>query len=60
MLWSDALDRVHLAVREAISEVSMHRSDIAVPIDLEAFSRGWSGLFSMAFASIIDESHHVS
>ncbi len=54
MWWDDGLDRVHLAVREASSEVSMHRSDIAVPIDMEAISRGRSGWFGMPFASIRD------
>ena len=60
MLWDDGLDQVHLAVREASSEVSMHRSDIAVPIDMEAFSRGRNGWFAMPFASIRDCCSHPS
>lgn len=51
---------MRLAVREAISEVSMHRSDIAVPIDMEAFSRGRSSCFGMHFASIRNCLSHLS
>ena len=53
-LQDDGLDLMHLAVREAISEVSMHPPDIAVPTDMEAFSRGRNGSFGMPSASIRD------
>ena len=45
---------MRLAVREAISEASMHQSGIAVLIDMEAFSKGMSSCFGTLFASIRD------
>ncbi len=51
---------MHLAVREASSEISMHRADVAVPTDMEAFSRGRSGWFGMPFASIRDRRSNPS
>lgn len=51
---------MRLAVREVVSEFSMHRSEIAVPIDMEAFSRGRSSCFGMLFASIRDCGSHLS
>lgn len=51
---------MRLAVREAISEFSMHRSGVAVLIDMEAFSRGRSSCFGMLFASIRDCCSHLS